>query len=148
MAIDRNESFAHLANQVCKEFTFHRQDVAFWQALPEQYPQLSNSAVVSVVEQVQGGLVMALRTWLLDGHKQDVRKETTDIEFPKTPWQFFKMVYMPDWFTRHWPVKMAVQKVTVAEHHHHLCPHLVVEPGHLHYKWMAVQSGQWKDGDE
>lgn len=144
MAVDRNESFVHMANQVCKEFVFARQDIAFYRMFSDEFPLCGQNAIVSFVEQAQGSLVMAMRAWLLDGHTWDVRKETTDIEFPSTPWEFFKQRYMPRWFIKRYPVKMEVKRVVVAEHRHYLCPHLVVEPDHMHYKWMAVQSGQWE----
>ena len=145
MAVDRNESFASIANKVCKEFVFFRQDIAFWKQFSDDYPLLGMNAKVQVVEQAQGGCVMMMTAWLLDGHKQDVRKESEDIEFPATPWQFFKKLYMPKWFVRRWPVRNTTTRLTVAEHHHYLCPHVPVEDSGIHFRWMAQMSGQWGD---
>ena len=146
MAFDRDESFASVANKVIQELSFDRQELAMWRVLSD-YPLLQNNAKIKVTEQAVGGLLFMLRAWCLDGHRQDIRKETEDIEFPATPWEFYKQEYAPNWFHKKCPVKTKTTRITVAEHHHHLCPHVVVEDKWNHFKWMAVQSGQWKEND-
>ena len=102
------------------------------------------------LDQAMVGTVAQLRGWLLDGHKQD-REEFDVIEFPASPWQFFKQRYAPEWWLRRWPVAMEERRVCVAVHHHHICPHVTVESSDLdgrslHFMWMGEMSGQLPDG--
>src|ERR1700743_99957 len=117
--------------------------VAFYNQLPECMP-LEARARVRISEQAIGGLVATLSTWLLDGHKRDVREEYDFIYFPKSPWQFIKQSYAPKWFTDRWPVLTVEKRIKIAVHHHFVCPHIAVEDKGSHVAWMGRQSGQIK----
>lgn len=146
--MEKGRLTASFANEVSRQFVFERQQLGSWQALNVDYPLLSENARIQYIERAEGGIVQSLRAWLLDGHKQDVSKETTDIYYPATPWQFFKQLYAPKWYLRKWPVKNTIKRVVVAEHHHHMCPHVVVDNKADHFRWMARMSGQWPESDK
>lgn len=117
--------------------------LAFHRQIPD-YPLLSDNAKMRMFEVATGGLVAQVTTWILDGHKADVRIERREIYFPSSPWQFLKQEYAPKWFLRRWPVKMKETVYDYAEHHHFVCPHLKVEERNRHFMWMGQMSGQIK----
>ena len=102
------------------------------------------------LDQTMVGTIAQLRGWLLDGHKIQ-RTDSETIEFPASPWQFFKQRYMPKWFLSHWPVIMDERAIRVAVHHHYICPHVSIEKhdlggSNLHFLWMGEMSGQLPEG--
>ena len=115
--------------------------VALHQFLPESELLIANHEAY-VFEHHAGGLVLGLKAWLLDGHKLDKMPERSSIEFPETPWQFFKQEYAPKWFLKKFPVKNSVREITTAIHHHYLCPHVNVPKKEVHFVWMGEMSGQ------
>lgn len=120
--------------------------LALWDKVRSEYPAIGENAVVSLRElsDTVDGMVVLVRTWMLDGHKLD-RTETSTIEFPATPWEFFKQEYAPKWFLGRWPVKYKQTTVNTAFHHHYVCPHInMKEDKHVHVMWMYENSGQGK----
>ena len=64
--------------------------LAFYTTLRESYPAIGENAKMRIFEQATtADLVMAVNSWILDGHKID-RLESTEIEFPATWWEFLK----------------------------------------------------------
>ena len=125
---------------------FERTLIAFTKLIPEAriaewQAGLSLRALPDIAEE----FAAILRVWLLSGHKVDVLTESDTIDFPASPWQFFKQQYAPKWFLRRFPVVMETKHFRVAIHHHYVCPHVEVpnEKGpHVHYAWMGEMSGQ------
>jgi hypothetical protein len=115
--------------------------VSFHNILPD-YPLIRDNARIRVFEQAVGGAVIQVQSWILDAHKSDVRIERREIEFPATPWEFFKQSYAPAWFLKRWPVKTKTTTYDWSEHHHFVCPHVKVEDRGEHFKWMGRMSGQ------
>ena len=117
-----------------------RLDVAFHISLPE-YPMLRENAKINMRELATGEIVMSVRSWMLDGHKVP-REEYEDIEFPATPWEFWKLRHAPKWFLRRFPVKMTKTRVTTAIHHHFVCPHLHTPGDKIgpHVYWMMQKT--------
>jgi hypothetical protein len=102
------------------------------------------------LDQAIVGTVCDLRGWLLDGHKI-ARIDSDIVEFPVTPWQFFKQRYAPKWFLRRWPVVMEGRTIRVAVHHHFVCPHVAIPTDETsgrfaHFVWMGEMSGQLPEG--
>jgi hypothetical protein len=135
MAIDRTP--AHHVKAIQMEMLH----VAMHQMLPDCMV-LDERAKFRFMEQATGGVVAQLVTWLLDGHKKDVRVEWDEMEFPANAWEHVKQDYAPKWFLARWPVKMRTEKFRVSVHHHFVCPHAKVEGNGEHFKWMGVMSGQ------
>ena len=125
---------------------FERTLIAFTKLIPEAriaewQAGLSLRALPDVAEE----FAAILRVWLLSGHKVDKLTERDTIDYPASPWQFFKQQYAPKWFLRRFPVVMETKHFRVAIHHHYVCPHVEVpnEKGpHVHYAWMGEMSGQ------
>ncbi len=115
--------------------------VAFHRRMPECDLLLANHEVRMLEDQADG-LVLGLSAWLLDGHKLDKMPQVDHIEFPSTPWQFFKQEYAPKWFLSRFPVKTQEREVITAIHHHYLCPHVNVPDKNIHFVWMGEMSGQ------
>ena len=133
------------------DWMFERLMVAFHSILPDcqllpQSAKIIENQLGNQIDQI----VLRVNAWLLDGHKSDVRTEYDEIEFPATPWEFWKKEYAPKWFLARWPVKTSATKIRVAVHHHFVCPHVDPdnprEDAFKHYSWMAEQSGQKKGG--
>lgn len=81
-------------------------------------------------------LIFFVKSWIIDGHKE-IRKETEKINFPATPWQHFKQVYVPKCFLKRYPVKFTTTEVQTAEHHHFLCPHVSMKDDRSkHMMWI------------
>ena len=90
-------------------------------------------------------LAVYVKTWILDGHKVD-RIEPESIDFPATPWDFWKQEYAPKWFLERWPVKMKTTVVNKNIHKHYVCPHInIKEDRYPHIAWMYENSGQKRD---
>jgi hypothetical protein len=123
--------------------------VAFHRILPD-CSLFNESAKLRAYEMATGEAVMALQAWLLDGHKTDICEKRKCVESPSSPWEFFKLLYAPNWFKNRFPVKLTKQEFVVTIHHHYLCPHVETgtpEQRHLHYRWMGMMSGQIKEGE-
>lgn len=115
--------------------------LAFHNTLPD-YPLLSDNAKIRIWEQAIGGIVIQVQSWILDGHKSDVRVERRSVEYPASWWDYLKQDYAPTWFLRRWPVKMTEVTYDWSEHHHFVCPHVKVEDRGQHFTWMGKMSGQ------
>ncbi len=115
--------------------------LAFYQMLPD-CPAIDANMKFRILELAAGGVVLAVQSWILDGHKADVRVERRSVEYPDGWWEFFKQDYAPGWFLRRWPVKMKKITYDWSEHHHFVCPHVAVKADSDHFIWMASMSGQ------
>lgn len=131
MAFPVDESQASVARLVCERFLVYATSVM------EEYPGLSRNLDFRVNEAHDhiNRCVMFLKGWMLDGHKV-VRVEDHTINFPASPWDFFKQRHFPAWALRWWPVKEAEHRFAVHEHHHHICPHMVADPQDRHIMFM------------
>lgn len=125
------EDQASVAKLVCDKFFLYASSVM------EEYPALSENMETRVkrAHDHVNRCVLFLKTWMLDGHKV-ARTEMTKINFPASPWDFFKQEYFPKWALERWPVKQNEMEVPFAVHHHHICPHLVVDDRHQHIMFM------------
>ena len=133
-----------------KSVLMERLHVHFHKIIPELSLSRGQFEFATRLDQAVAGTVAQLRGWLLDGHKCDC-EETQIIEFPATPWQFFKQKYAPKWWLRRWPVVLEERRVLTAIHHHHICPHVAVPDGSVearavHFIWMGEASGQLPQG--
>lgn len=116
-------------------FATEKLPLVLHQELPE-YPAFGENATIHFIEHyVVRSTIMQVRSWMHDGHRV-VRKEQKQLEFPATPWQFFKQVYAPAWFLKRWPVVMRKETFVTEEHHHHLCPHLVTDDSFKHAMYL------------
>jgi hypothetical protein len=121
-----------------KSVIFEKMMLAFTTIIPE-YPAIGPNAKVDVRElsYAVDQLALYVRSWVLDGHKVD-RTETESIDFPATPWDFWKQEYAPKWFLNRWPVKMKTTVVNKNIHKHYVCPHVNVRnDDSMHFMWMA-----------
>jgi hypothetical protein len=122
----------------------------FAKIIPDLAVARGQFEIATRMDHAMTGTVVQLRGWLLNGHKID-RADSNEIEFPASPWQFFKQQYAPKWWLRRWPVVIQMRTITVAIHHHYICPHVAVDPDNLrttdpHYLWMGEMSGQLPGG--
>lgn len=125
-----------------QRYIFERLHVGFWSRLPG-LPALSRRAEfrLNQVGNAIDGTVGMLSTWLLDGHRTDVREESEEFLVPVTWWDHWKQDCAPGWFLKRWPAKTRSVYPVVAVHHHYVCPH--VDPDERkHYEWMGEMSGQ------
>jgi len=121
--------------------------LAFWTTIKQHYPPIGENAKLRIqdISYSVDELVMTVNTWVLDGHKVD-RIEPESIDFPATPWEFWKQEYAPKWFLERWPVKMKTTVVTKNIHQHYVCPHInIKDDKYPHIVWMYENSGQKKD---
>jgi hypothetical protein len=120
--------------------------VAFHKQLPDCLP-LEERSRFRMTEQAVGGIVASLSTWLLDGHRSDIRTEYDTIEYPSSPWQHLKQQYAPQWALKRWPVRMEEKQIRVSVHHHFVCPHASPKDKYPndHMNWMGIMSGQLKE---
>lgn len=128
-----------------KKFLFEKQYLAFHRLIPDMHLSRSQAELFTYLDHASTDVILALKAWFLDGHKRDVREVRADVEFPATPWEFFKQEYAPKWFLKRWPVKMQKTQYVCEVHHHHICPHVEAPEEyspHRHYLWMAEMSGQ------
>ena len=141
----RNFPFDPIANGEVKKAVFEQLHVAFWKVIPD-YPAIGENAKMRLFElpDAVNEIVFQVNSWILDGHKVD-RLVPTEIEFPATVWDHWKMKHAPEWFIRRWPVKYTKLVVTKEIHQHYVCPHInAKEDRHPHIEWMHRQSGQDK----
>ena len=129
-----------------EKLLFEKTLLAFAKTIPE-YRVREWQAGLSLRElpDVAEEFAAILRVWFLSGHKVDVLTESDFIDFPASPWQFFKQQYAPKWVMRRWPVIVEAKHFRVAIHHHYVCPHVDVPDGkgsYVHYAWMGKMSGQ------
>jgi|ERR1700739_449089 len=103
----------------------------------EEFPLVADNLRMSSWEdRCTRDLVISLRSFLLEGHKE-VRTDTRVLKTPSNPWQLFKEMYMPEWFVKRWPVTYITQDVPVATHHYFMCPHMNVPPDRPeHLYWL------------
>lgn len=125
---------------------FERTLIAFTKLIPEaRIAEWQAGMSLRALPDVADEFAATLRVWFLSGHKVDVLTESDTIDFPASPWQFFKQRYAPKWFLRLWPIVTETKCFRVAIHHHYVCPHLEVPDKngpHVHYTWMGEKSGQ------
>jgi hypothetical protein len=133
MAVDRVVSEAQMAKLVADRFYLYATNTR----TRLEYPGLLANAEIRIQEEAKmyDTLVYFLKTWILDGHKE-VRREQSPVLFPKTPWQFFKQRHFPAWLLDRFPVEYDKTYVTIAEHHHYVCPHLALEDRNKHIMFM------------
>lgn len=121
--------------------------VAFTALIPKY--ECFKTAKFSIADRAEEQLAVTATMWLLDGHKQDVRKVHGWIMFPSTPWQFFKQKYMPEWFKSRWPVEYKSNAYVTEIHHHYVCPHVSPDDDPcMHYAWMGHMSGQIEEQEK
>ena len=136
-----NDEQLDVARMVCEKFFLYSSTAM------EDYPGLQRHLDVRInqVHDHVNRCVIFLRGWMLEGHKV-VRKECHTVEFPSSPWQFFKERHFPAWALERWPVKKTSQTFDVAEHHHYICPHLVTDENLKHI--MFMYEGSKGDGPQ
>lgn len=107
------------------------------QAEATEFPGAVGSVNIKVRREadVCDRLLYTLTAWMLDAHKE-VRRDMTKVVFPASPWDFFKQEWFPAWALERWPAKYNATEVPFAEHHHHICPHLVVDGRDKHITFM------------
>ena len=120
-----------VSKMVCEKFLVYATSVM------DDYPGLAHNMEMRVNQTHDhiNRCVIFLKSWMLDGHKV-VRKEDRMVRFPSSPWQFFKQRYFPEWALERWPVQETAETFTVAEHHHYICPHMVVDERDKHIMFM------------
>jgi len=110
------------------------------------YPALAQNAKTSslMMEQTVKNAVFTITTWCAAGRIPDmVRSET--FRYPDGVWQMFKSKYMPEWFTRRFPVKMHEETFEVQRNFYFVCPHLETPERGPHIQFMATGTklGEW-----
>ena len=70
--------------------------LVFYTTVRQSYPPIGENAELFVRELswAVDELAVYVKTWVLDGHKVD-RIEPESIDFPATPWDFWKQEYAP-----------------------------------------------------
>jgi hypothetical protein len=117
--------------------------LAFYTSIND-YPPLGENAEIRIRElrYAVDQLAIYAVSWILDGHKVD-RSEKDTIQFPVTPWDFWKQEHAPKWFLKRFPVKFKDTTVTTAIHKHFVCPHINMKDDRFpHIAWMYENSGQ------
>jgi hypothetical protein len=128
---------AEISNGEAKRVVLEKLQLAFWNTMPA----IGENTEVDIRQLSDSfdKVIMYVRSWILDGHKVD-RIEPESIDFPATPWDFWK------WFLERWPVKMKITVVNKNIHKHFVCPHInIKEDRYPHIVWMYENSGQKKD---
>ena len=123
-----------------KKAVFERLQLAFWQTIPA----IGENAKVDLreISYLADKFLLSVRSWILDGHKVD-RIEPESIDFPKTPWDFWKQEHAPKWLLDRFPVKYQTTVINKNIHKHYVCPHVNVKnDDSVHFMWMAERSGQ------
>lgn len=118
--------------------------LVFWTRVKQHYPPVGENANICMRElsNTVDEVLISVNTWILDGHKVD-RLESAEIEFPATPWEFWKQLHMPRWFVKRYPVKFRTTFVTKSIHQHYVCPHINMKDNkYPHIAWMYENSGQ------
>ena len=102
-----------------------------------RYPPLVGNAQIEARQayDVIDRLYYTLVTWLDSTHKT-VERETTVIHIPKTPWDFFKTEYFPEWLLKRFPANIERREIVTTEHHHYICPHTVRDKEAKHFYFM------------
>ena len=134
---------AEISNGEAKRVVLEKLQLAFWNTMPA----IGENTEVDIRQLSDSfdKVIMYVRSWILDGHKVD-RIEPESIDFPATPWDFWKQEYAPKWFLERWPVKMKTTVVNKNIHKHFVCPHInIKEDRYPHIVWMYENSGQEKD---
>jgi hypothetical protein len=134
---------AEISNGEAKRVVLEKLQLAFWNTMPA----IGENTEVDIRQLSDSfdKVIMYVRSWILDGHKVD-RIEPESIDFPATPWDFWKQEYAPKWFLERWPVKMKTTVVNKNIHKHFVCPHInIKEDRYPHIVWMYENSGQKKD---
>jgi hypothetical protein len=134
---------AEISNGEAKRVVLEKLQLAFWNTMPA----IGENTEVDIRQLSDSfdKVIMYVRSWILDGHKVD-RIEPESIDFPATPWDFWKQEYAPKWFLERWPVKMKITVVNKNIHKHFVCPHInIKEDRYPHIVWMYENSGQKKD---
>jgi len=83
--------------------------LAFWTTIKQLYPPIGENAKLRIqnISYSVDELVMTVNTWVLDGHKVD-RIEPESIDFPATPWEFWKQEYAQETILERIPVSKMV----------------------------------------
>jgi hypothetical protein len=134
---------AEISNGEAKRVVLEKLQLAFWNTMPA----IGENTEVDIRQLSDSfdKVIMYVRSWILDGHKVD-RIEPESIDFPATPWDFWKQEYAPKWFLERWPVKMKTTVVNRNIHKHFVCPHInIKEDRYPHIVWMYENSGQKRD---
>lgn len=134
---------AEISNGEAKRVVLEKLQLAFWNTMPA----IGENTEVDIRQLSDSfdKVIMYVRSWILDGHKVD-RIEPESIDFPATPWDFWKQEYAPKWFLERWPVKMKITVVNKNIHKHFVCPHInIKEDRYPHIVWMYENSGQKRD---
>jgi hypothetical protein len=132
-----------ISNGEAKRVVLEKLQLAFWNTMPA----IGENTEVDIRQLSDSfdKVIMYVRSWILDGHKVD-RIEPESIDFPATPWDFWKQEYAPKWFLERWPVKMKTTVVNRNIHKHFVCPHInIKEDRYPHIVWMYENSGQKRD---
>ena len=134
---------AEISNGEAKRVVLEKLQLAFWNTMPA----IGENTEVDIRQLSDSfdKVIMYVRSWILDGHKVD-RIEPESIDFPATPWDFWKQEYAPKWFLERWPVKMKTTVVNRNIHKHFVCPHInIKEDRYPHIVWMYENSGQKRE---
>ena len=118
--------------------------LAFWTTISKDFPPIGENSELFIRElsYAVDQILMQVRTWILDGHKIDMI-ESTEIEFPATWWDHWKVDHAPKWLVRISPIKSKTIKVTKNIHQHYVCPHInMKDDRYPHIAWMYEGSGQ------
>jgi hypothetical protein len=81
-------------------------------------------------------------------NKTEDKKTTKVINIPRTPWEFFKQVYAPAWFTKKYPVQYdtipietVVQKTVTTTN---ICPHMDLPAGDKsHFEFITTKGNHY-----
>ena len=136
----------NLSNEEAKRVVLEQLQLAFWNTMPA----IGENAQVDIRQLSDSfdKILISVRSWILDGHKID-RIEPESIDFPATPWDFWKQEHAPKWFIERWPVKMKTTVVNKNIHKHFVCPRInIKEDRYPHIVWMYENSGQKKDSND
>jgi hypothetical protein len=132
----------YISGEEAKNVVLEKLQLAFWDTMPA----IGENAEVDIRQLSDSfdRVLLSARSWILDGHKVD-RLDSESIDFPLTPWDFFKQEYAPKWFLERWPVKYRTEVFTKAIHQHYMCPHINANVDRFqHLEWMYKNSGQDK----
>ena len=82
----------NLSNEEAKRVVLEQLQLAFWNTMPA----IGENAQVDIRQLSDSfdKILISMRSWILDGHKVD-RIEPESIDFPATPWDFWKQEYAP-----------------------------------------------------
>lgn len=109
----------------------------------------ASSATLHVLQDhILNSLVYELFSYVIaDTRDSQTLKQETRIEYPASPWEYFKSRHMPAWFTKRYPVQrhcVVVPQVVINRKVTRACPHVMLPPDHHGHVRFVIGDAAWQ----